>query len=134
MTLSLSLCLYHFVSLSFARSLSLSLSLSLSYSLFFFSLSLSLSLSVLQANAQRIADHNARGESYTLGFTEFADMTFEEFKRDRLMATAPQHCSATAGTKGKQHSNLYLVVCFLTLSLHRHVPHSGECCRSSRDD
>ncbi|KVH93999.1 Cysteine peptidase, asparagine active site-containing protein [Cynara cardunculus var. scolymus] len=37
--------------------------------------------------------HNKKGLSYTLGVNEFADMTWEEFSKQKLGAA--QHCSAT---------------------------------------
>lgn len=40
-----------------------------------------------------IKSHNRKGLSYTLGVNEFADMTWEEFRKHRLGAA--QNCSAT---------------------------------------
>ncbi|WP_411026165.1 hypothetical protein, partial [Salmonella sp. s58078] len=47
-------------------------------------------------NLKMIASHNRKGLPYTLGVNQFADLTWEEFRKHRLGAA--QNCSAT--TKG----------------------------------
>nr|AAC49361.1 P21 [Petunia x hybrida] len=47
-------------------------------------------------NLEMINSHNDKGLSYKLGVNEFSDLTWDEFRRDRLGAA--QNCSAT--TKG----------------------------------
>ncbi|XP_070037337.1 cysteine proteinase 3 [Nicotiana tomentosiformis] len=47
-------------------------------------------------NLKMIRSHNKKGLSYKLGVNEFTDLTWDEFRRDRLGAA--QNCSAT--TKG----------------------------------
>ncbi|XP_052199070.1 thiol protease aleurain-like [Diospyros lotus] len=51
---------------------------------------------IFSENLKLIRSHNKKGLSYTLGVNEFADWTWEEFRKHRLGAA--QNCSAT--TKG----------------------------------
>ncbi|XP_027065768.2 vanillin synthase [Coffea arabica] len=51
---------------------------------------------IFRENLRIIKSHNNKGLSYTLAVNEFADMTWEEFRKHRLGAA--QNCSAT--TKG----------------------------------
>lgn len=48
---------------------------------------------------KEIKAHNSGEHSWSQGINDFSDMTFEEFKQDRLMA--PQNCSATSFLKVK---------------------------------
>lgn len=48
---------------------------------------------------KEIKTHNAGNHSWRQGINDLSDMTFEEFKRDRLML--PQNCSATSNIKVK---------------------------------
>jgi cathepsin H len=43
---------------------------------------------------KEIKEHNSGSHSWRQGINDFSDMTFEEFKENRLMA--PQNCSATS--------------------------------------
>ena len=47
-----------------------------------------------------IRNHNMGKHSWTKGINDFTDMTFEEFKEERLMT--PQNCSATNNYKVKE--------------------------------
>ncbi|KAI3714500.1 hypothetical protein L6452_21455 [Arctium lappa] len=49
--------------------------------------------SIFVESLETIRSHNKKGLSYTLGVNEFADMTWEEFSKQKLGAA--QHCSAT---------------------------------------
>ncbi|KAI3775613.1 hypothetical protein L1987_50194 [Smallanthus sonchifolius] len=49
--------------------------------------------SIFVKSLETIRSHNRKGLSYTLGVNEFADMTWEEFSKNKLGAA--QHCSAT---------------------------------------
>ncbi|CAI9100724.1 OLC1v1037885C2 [Oldenlandia corymbosa var. corymbosa] len=49
---------------------------------------------IFRDNLRMIKSHNRKGLSYTLGVNEFADMTWEEFRKHRLGAA--QNCSATS--------------------------------------
>ena len=48
---------------------------------------------------KEISAHNAGDHTWTQGINDFSDMTFEEFKENKLMA--PQNCSATSFLKLK---------------------------------
>ncbi|KAK4483691.1 hypothetical protein RD792_010892 [Penstemon davidsonii] len=48
---------------------------------------------IFSENLRMIRSHNRKGLSYTMGVNEFADITWEEFRRHRLGAA--QNCSAT---------------------------------------
>ncbi|EYU28328.1 hypothetical protein ABFS82_12G128700 [Erythranthe guttata] len=48
---------------------------------------------IFSENLKMIRSHNKKGLSYTMGVNEFADMTWEEFRKHRLGAA--QNCSAT---------------------------------------
>ncbi|XP_031109821.1 cysteine proteinase 3-like isoform X2 [Ipomoea triloba] len=50
--------------------------------------------SVFKESLKTIRSHNKRGLSYKLGVNEFADMTWDEFRTQRLGAA--QNCSATS--------------------------------------
>ena len=54
---------------------------------------------VFYETLKEIKDHNAGQHSWKQGVNDFSDMTFEEFKADKLMA--PQNCSATSFLKIK---------------------------------
>ncbi|KAF5789044.1 putative cathepsin H [Helianthus annuus] len=49
--------------------------------------------SIFAESLETIRSHNKKGLSYTLGVDEYADMTWEEFSKNKLGAA--QHCSAT---------------------------------------
>ncbi|KAI3814446.1 hypothetical protein L1987_14086 [Smallanthus sonchifolius] len=49
--------------------------------------------SIFVESLETITTHNNKGLSYTLGVNEFADMTWEEFSKNKLGAS--QNCSAT---------------------------------------
>ena len=49
---------------------------------------------------KEIREHNTGDHSWKQGINDFSDMTFEEFKQDKLMA--PQNCSATSSLKVKE--------------------------------
>nr|QBH22539.1 papain-family protein [Oldenlandia affinis] len=49
---------------------------------------------IFRENVRMIKSHNRKGLSYTMGVNEFADMTWEEFRKHRLGAA--QNCSATS--------------------------------------
>lgn len=49
--------------------------------------------SIFANSLETIRSHNNKGLPYTLGVNEFADMTWEEFSKNKLGAA--QHCSAT---------------------------------------
>ncbi|MFS7982773.1 putative cathepsin H [Helianthus anomalus] len=49
--------------------------------------------SIFAESLETIRSHNNKGLSYTLGVNEYADMTWEEFSKNKLGAA--QHCSAT---------------------------------------
>jgi cathepsin H len=53
--------------------------------------------SVFAETIREIREHNKGKHTWTQGVNEFSDMTFEEFKADKLMA--PQNCSATNSFK-----------------------------------
>lgn len=58
-----------------------------------------------QRSFERIEKHNAQKErSWTMGLNQFSDMSYEEFRKDVLMA--PQHCSATNGVSKPPRSSL----------------------------
>ncbi len=48
---------------------------------------------------KEIKEHNAGQHSWRQGINDYSDMTFDEFKQDRLMV--PQNCSATSSMKLK---------------------------------
>jgi C1A family cysteine protease len=48
---------------------------------------------------KEITQHNAGKHTWTQAINDFSDMTFEEFKQDKLMV--PQNCSATSSLKLK---------------------------------
>ncbi len=52
---------------------------------------------VFAETLKEIRTHNQGKHSWIQGINDFSDMTFEEFKQDRLMA--PQNCSATNSFK-----------------------------------
>jgi hypothetical protein len=54
---------------------------------------------VFYQTLRSIKEHNAGKHSWKQGITEFTDMTWEEFKAEKLME--PQHCSATSNLKLK---------------------------------
>ncbi|MFS7998811.1 putative cathepsin H [Helianthus anomalus] len=49
--------------------------------------------SIFAPSLETIRSHNNKGLSYTLGVNEYADMTWEEFRKNKLGAA--QQCSAT---------------------------------------
>ncbi|KAI7742397.1 hypothetical protein M8C21_018598 [Ambrosia artemisiifolia] len=49
--------------------------------------------SIFVQSLETIRSHNNKKKSYTLGVNEYADMTWEEFSKNKLGAA--QHCSAT---------------------------------------
>lgn len=51
--------------------------------------------SIFEQNLREIEAINSRGLSWTAGVNEYADLTWEEFKTQIGLATAPQNCSAT---------------------------------------
>ncbi|XP_076847219.1 pro-cathepsin H [Brachyhypopomus gauderio] len=57
-------------------------------------------LQIFTENKRRIDIHNAGNHTFTMGLNQFADMSFEEFKKQYLL-TEPQNCSATKGNHVK---------------------------------
>jgi cathepsin H len=47
---------------------------------------------------EEIISHNAKGASWTAGLNAFSDLTWDEFKAEKLMT--PQNCSATHTASG----------------------------------
>jgi len=53
---------------------------------------------VFNENMALVTAENAKGKSYTLGVTDFADITFDEFKQRYLGGFIPQQTNRTLGT------------------------------------
>ncbi|KAI4826021.1 pro-cathepsin H [Pseudochaenichthys georgianus] len=53
-------------------------------------------LQIFTENKRRIDKHNEGNQTFTMGLNQFADMTFEEFRKYFLLSE-PQNCSATKG-------------------------------------
>ncbi|CAH1796383.1 unnamed protein product [Owenia fusiformis] len=51
-------------------------------------------LKIFLDSMMKVEQHNVGQHTYTLGLTQFSDLTFEEFSAQYLI-NAPQHCSAT---------------------------------------
>jgi hypothetical protein len=55
-------------------------------------------LKAFEANEMIIRQHNAKNLTWTLGHNAFSDLTWDEFKAEKLMT--PQNCSATHTASG----------------------------------
>lgn len=76
----------------------------------------------------QVDTHNAREVGYTLGMTEFADMTPEEFSDTYLMSTTgAQDCSATKGNHELAAKDLPLSVDWRTKNVVSPVKSQGKC-------